>query len=241
MAFEDLKDQLSDRVQAIWGRLQENSSFVQAMEQYQALPPNAQKLVVAGLGALFALILFMIPWSFYSSSEEKIGDPEITDTFEGNKQTIEELFAVRRDAGILRAAPQRMDQNQIMSLAQSRVGEAGVPPERVTVSPFDNKNTGKSSPVIPKSVDQLGAVVVVAKLNLTQLVDIGYALQTISNGVKMIAVEARSAADDPRYFDVTYKLASFSVPEPPAAPEAKKGAAKRPARKTNPSDEEAGE
>jgi hypothetical protein len=234
MAFEDIKDQISDRAQALWGRLQENSSFVQAMEQYQALPPNAQKAVVAGIGALFALVLFMIPWSFYSSSEEKIGEPGITDTFEGNKEIIEDLFSVRRDAGILRSAPQRMDQNQVMSLAQSRVGEAGIPPERVTVSPFDNKNTGKSSAVIPKSVDQLGAAVTVAKLNLTQLVDIGYALQTISNGVKMIAVEARAAVDDPRYFDVTYKLASFSIPEPPAKAEPKKG--KRPSRKE--SDEE---
>ncbi len=240
MAFEDLKDQLSDRAQAIWGRLQENSSFNQLMEQYSALPQNAQKAVVAGMGALFALILFMIPWSFYGSSQEKVGEPGITDTFEGNKEIIEDLFAVRRDAGILRAAPQRMDQNQVMSLAQSRVGEAGIPPERVTVSAFDNKNTGKSSAVIPKSVDQLGAAVTVAKLNLTQLVEIGYALQTISNGVKMIAVEARAAADDPRYFDVTYKLASFSVPEPVAKPDAKRAGAKRPSR-SDPSESETGE
>jgi hypothetical protein len=240
MAFEDLKDQLSDRMQSLWGKLQENSSFVQLMEQYQALPPNGQKAVVAGIGALFALILFMIPWSFYSSSQDKIGEPGIADTFEGNKKIIEDLFAVRRDAGILRSAPQRMDQNQIMSLAQARVAEAGVPPERVIVAPFDNKNTGKSSPVIPKSVDQLGAAITVAKLNLTQLVDIGYALETISNGVKMIAVEAHAAANDPRYFDVTYKLASFSVPEPAAKPEGKKGAKRQAPHKPAPKEKDSG-
>ena len=229
MAFEDLRDQLSDRAQALWGRLQENSTFVQLTEQYQALPPNGQKAVIAGIGAFFALILFMIPWSYYSSSQDKITE------FEDNKAIIEDLFAVKRDAGVLRSAPPRMDQNQIMSQAQARVAESGIPPERIRVEPFDNKNTGKASSVIPKNVDQMGASVTVSKLNLTQLVDLGDKLQTITNGIKMIALEARAAADDPRYFDVTYKIANFSIPEPVAKPETG-NTKKRPGRKSSPSD-----
>jgi hypothetical protein len=223
MAFEDIKEQLSDRAQALWGRLQENSSFVQAMEQYQALPPNGQKAVVAGIGALFALILFLIPYSFYSSSASKIDD------FEANKTLIEDLFAVRRDSNILKSAPARMEQNQLITLAQGRVSEAGIPPERVTVGAFDNKATGHASSVIPTSVQQLGASVTVTMLNLTQLVDIGYALESISTGVKMVGMEAHAAAKDPRYFDVTYRLAHFSIPEPAAKPEPK-GGRKRPSK-----------
>lgn len=221
MAFEDLRDQAVERVQAFWGRIQDDPGFIRMQERYQSLPPIGQKAVAAGLSLLALYIVLMIPLSYYSSSSDSVA------YFEENKELIENLFTTRRDAGILKAAPQQIDQGQIISQAQAKVTQAGIPPERVQVEGYEQIGKNRTgSPVIPKSVDETGARVIVSKLNLTQLVDIGHSLMTISNGVKMLGIDIKAAADDPRYFDVTYKLAHFRIPQPPAPPAGARGRAR---------------
>lgn len=222
MGFDDIKDRLAEFFAAVYSRLQENESFIQLQDRYYAQPPSRQKGILAGAVALLALIIFAIPWGIYSSSAEKISE------FEEKKGLIQELFRVKRESAGLAGAPRTIPPTELIGMVQNQLASARLSPEQIKgVQQYDNAAGGKPSAAIPKSVVQEGVAVTIGKLNLRQLVDIGYGLQTLAAGVKMVAMDVQAAADDPRYFDVTYKLVAFSVREAPAPPpgNARKGKA----------------
>ena len=67
--------------------------------------------------------------------------------------------------------------------------------------------------LIPKGLLESGLRISLAKLNLRQIVDIGYNIQAISPSVKMNAINITANPEDPRYFDVEMKLVSLAVPQ----------------------------
>ncbi len=213
MAFEDLKDKLSEEWAATYARLQENSTFIQLQERFYALPPIGQKVVtVAGIlcGVMFA---FWIPWGIYSSSEEKIAE------FERQKTLIQDMFRAKRDSSMIVGDQRRISPEELSSMIQGRIGAIRLSPEQNKgVQPYTNST--QPSAAIPKGIEQTGASVTIAKLNLQQIVDVAYSLQTLSTSVKMIGMDILAAADDARYFDVTFKMVNFSPPEAKEAPAA---------------------
>lgn len=214
MAFEDLREKLAEQWQLTATRFLESPMGAQLAERYENLPPAGQKGVIAAAAALVALALFMLPWSYYSASGEKV------EAFEDSRQALQELFQVHRDSGELSASALSIDQDTLISTIQGQLPTLRLGPEQVkSVQPYDNKAAGKQVPGIPANVNQQGAEVQLAKLNLTQIVDVAHMLVAATPAAKLVGLDVQAAADDPRYFDAIYRVVAFSVPEPPAKPE----------------------
>lgn len=227
MAFEDLKDRLSEQAQGYWSRIQESSIYIQLHEKYADLNPTSQKIVLVVSSLVLALITLMIPWSYISSSQQSVAD------FEMNKIILRDLYRVSRASAALEGAPPQVDPTQLVSRAQSQLGTMALQAEQIEkVIPVDNALGGPGIPGVPKQVQQKGIEVTLRKLNLRQVIEIGYQLLTLQPGLKMTGLTVTATASDPHYFDAIYKVISFSLPSPAAdvKPAPKRGTPPRKAR-----------
>jgi len=222
MALEDVKEQLREQLQTLAARVQESPAWQEAMERYQGLTPAAQKGVLAGIGALSALILFMFPYFFFASSQTTLAD------FEEKKQLIRDLYRYSHAATTMPPAPIPVTAGELHSAIQGALGSQNpplLPEQTVSIADFDNSKA--VSGALPKSLTQSGVAVNLSRLNLDQVIKIGGALQDLRPTVKVVGVKIQATPADPHYFDVTYKLVTFNLPvDTSAAPPGKPGAAK---------------
>ena len=238
MAFEDLKDRLTEQAQGYWSRIQESNLYIQLHEKYADLNPTSQKIVLALGSTILILVTLMIPWSYISSSQLSIAD------FEANKLILRDLYRVSRASGELEGAPPPVDPNGLASRAQSQLQTMNLQAEQIEkVIAVDNALGGPGIPGVPKAVQQKGIEVTIRKLNVRQVIEIGYQLLTLQPGLKMTGLTVTASIPDPHYFDAIYKIISFSLPAPAAdvkAPPKRGGGSKRskPAEEDAPGDEE---
>lgn len=223
MAFEDLREKVAESWAITWNRFLESSTGARLAEGYENLPPAGQKGVLVGAATLGAMILLLIPWSWFSASSEKI------QIFEETQMTIQDLFSTYRDSGELRAGAVAIDQGALIATIQNQLPTVRLSPEQIkSVQAYDNKAAGKKIPGVPDSVNQAGAEVRVAGLNLTQVVDVAQMIMASEPAAKLVGMDVTAAADDPRYFDVVYKVVAFSVPEPPPPAAKPRGGSRTP-------------
>ena len=160
-----------------------------------------------GLTAFLALLLLALPLTYYAASVDSV------DSFENRKSLIRKLFRTQREAEVLKNAPLAVSAQDLQARAQGKLATLGLSPEQVGgVTPYDNASAGKPIAAVPKGVIQSGAAVALRSLNLRQVVDIGYDMQALDPSVKLVGLEVHAAAANPHYFDVIYKLVSFSIP-----------------------------
>jgi hypothetical protein len=210
MILEDLKDQFVDRAQALWSQIQESSSYIRISEKYSDMNPAAQKASLIG-GSIVALLLILIfPLSYISSSNDSL------QTFESKKTLLRELFRVSRASRDADAAPPTVNSAELINKAQNQLRLANLPPDQIkSVSEFDNslpQSGTRPLPSVPKEVQQKGIEVSLAKLNLRQVVEIGFQLQAMDRSLKMMGLSIDADQADPHYFNVIYQLVSFSLP-----------------------------
>lgn len=213
MAFEEARDRLKEQLQAIGLRIQESTAYQQLMERFQDLNPNAQKIVLAAGGFVGALLLFLLPWTFFSSSQTSVAD------FESKKQLIRDLFRTSHHVSTLPPVPPTISSSELRNQVQAILSSERptvLPDQIVDISDFDNKSA--KSPSLPASLQQSGVAVKLSRLNLDQVAKIGAKLQEIRPTAKMVGVRVQSTVADPHYFDVTFKLVAFSLPPEPIAP-----------------------
>lgn len=224
MAFEDLKDRLSEQAQGYWSRIQESSIFIQLHEKYADLNPTSQKLVIVIGSLLIALFTLMLPWSYITSSQQSIAD------YEMNKLILRDLHRVSRASASLEGAPPQIDPNALASRAQTQLQGMALQQEQIEkVIAVDNALGGSGIPGVPKAVQQQGIEVTLRKLNVRQVIEIGYQLLTLQPGLKMTGLTVTASSPDPHYFDAVYRVISFSLPAPPAdvKPVPKRGSQRR--------------
>ncbi len=234
MAFEDLKDRLSEQAQGYWSRIQESSIFIQLHEKYADLNPTSQKIVIVISSVLLAFFTLMIPWSYISSSQQSVLD------FETNKIILRDLYRVSRASAELEGAPPQVDPSALAARAQAQLQTMSLQTEQIErVVAVDNALGGPGIPGVPKAVQQKGIEVTLRKLNLRQVIEIGYQLLTLQPGLKMTGLTVTASSPDPHYFDAIYRVISFSLPAPAAdikpVPNRRGGA---PARRNRPADTE---
>ena len=90
------------------------------------------------------------------------------------------------------------------------------------VSSFD----ANSLNIGPKSIEKFGAEAKLLGLNITEIINIGHFLQRIAPGVKLIGTEIIPSKENDHYFDASFKLVSFVLPQkemPQDDPENKRG------------------
>ncbi len=219
MIIADLKEQLVEKLTQVWGQIQENPSYTNIKEKYDALSPNGQKLSLLGLVTLVLLIILSVPMGYYSSASSNL------DQFEFKKGLIRELFHLQHATSELPPLPMTVSAMDLAAQARAKLEGARLQGEQIkSIQPYDKALPGINKPILQNAIE-----VSLKKLNLTQVKDIGVLLQNLPN-VKLIAlniVASEPALPGIHYFDASYRLTNFSLPAEPIAPQPKTGGKKK--------------
>ena len=207
MALDEIKERVREQVQSLAARIQESAAWAQLMERYQSLTPNAQKLSLAGAGAASALLLFMLPWIFFSSSQTSMTE------FEDKKQLIRDVYRYSQAASSLPIAPMPVSAGDLHNAIQGVIANQSpslLPEQTVAITDFDNSKA--KSAALPQGLTQNGVMVSLSRLNVDQVVKIGGQLQDLRPTVKMVGLKVQATTADSHYFDVTFKMVAFNLP-----------------------------
>ncbi len=210
-SFEDIKEQIQNTLKNQWEQFQESSLYIQVKERYENLTPQMQKLTLWGSAALAILIVLSLPISYYSESATYVSE------FEEKRQLVRDLLKTSRESQESPdlAVPPSME--QLKSQVDAQIQSARLVPEQI----LGTQIIPASSKLIPNTLSEGTLKISLAKLNLKQLIDLGYQFQSLNPSVKMLDLQIEANRLNPRYFDVTYKMAALAVPnklETPAEP-----------------------
>ncbi|WP_413287884.1 hypothetical protein [Bdellovibrio sp. HCB337] len=203
MNLDDLKDNLKSQLGQSWSRIEDSSFYNQMKDRFENLTPTNQKLAMMGAGALLALFVISIPYSYYSTSTEYVT------TYEEKRSLIRELLKVTRESSEVPDLPPAPSADILRGNIENQLRMANLLPEQMKGIEVITAETS----LIPKSLLESGLKVSLAKLNLRQIIDIGYNIQSVSTSVKMSSMSVTANAEDPKYFDVDFKLVSLAVPQ----------------------------
>ncbi len=211
-SFEDFKEQIQNTVKNQWDQFQESSLYIQVKERYENLSPIQQKITLWGCSALAILLVLSAPVSYYSESVTYVSE------FEEKRQLVRDLLKTSREAQESPDLSIPPTMEQLKSQVDMQIQAARLIPEQI----ISTQIIPASSRLIPNNLSEGALNISLAKLNLKQLIDLGYQLQSLNPSVKMLDLRIEANSRDPRYFDVTYKMTALAVPnkmEIPAEPE----------------------
>lgn len=202
MNFEDLKDRLLTEGRQALDKIQESSTYNKLMDNYNGLSPSMQKLTVVGSVLAISGLILSVPWSYYSTSQEYEAE------FLTKRQIIRDLLKTARESQSVPNISQAPSVDMLKSMIESQISNAQLLPEqRVSVTTVET-----DSKLISEKLSSGAVEIQLAKLNLKQTVDIGYQLQSLHSSVKMANLVIQPNKQNPKYFDVKYKLISLAVP-----------------------------
>ena len=212
MNFEDIKDQLIERFQDLWLKIQESDLYIMARDRFESLPQNYQTAIKAFAGLLVAYFIYSIPASYMSASTE------LEESFAENRELTRELIRAGRLSRSIVVPPPAPGTSELQNQVQGVLTRQRVlKKQNPRVSEASNV---ASTSMAPKKIDQVGATAKAQKLNLQQVVYVGEDLNNLT-GVKLINLAIQADKEDHHYFNVDYSVAAFSVPikeDPPEEP-----------------------
>ena len=227
MNFDDLKENLLNSLRSIWERISESSIYNQGKDRFENLSPRAQKAVLAIAGIVVVAIILSFPLMNYTESNTYVAE------FEEKRATIRELLKVTREASDVPDLPQPPALDQLKNLADTQMKNANLLPEQIKSVEVG----AAASKLIPQNLSSGSLTVSLSKLNLRQVIDLGYQLQALNSSVKMQDMIITATREDAHYFDVVYKLIALAVPSAISIPEpepiAPKGGRKAPTPSAN--------
>jgi hypothetical protein len=209
MNFDDLKDRLSSELKTTWDRIQESSLYNKLKDRYENLSPSMQKVTMIAAVVLVVALIFSFPLSYYSQSSTYVSE------FEEKRDVIRELLKISREASDVPDLAQPPPVEQLKSMAESQARAANLLPEQIASIEVGSSD----SKLIPANLSAGSLSVSLNKLNLRQVVDLGYQLQSMNASVKMQDLLITANREDVHYFDVVYKLIALAVPSAISIPE----------------------
>lgn len=210
--LKEIIDQFKDIFSARWDQIQETDTYISLREKYDNLPLAGQKFVIFSAFALSFLIIFSIPYGWFSTSQNSVVE------FEDTKETISNLLDVSQ--GIKNIPPQGLGLSSadLKTRTDKILSEKGLSKEQITSVNETQFTNPQGSDLIPPQISATGVESNLKKLTLKQIVDIGYEFEKISPLVKILNLEMKATPEDPHYYNVQFRVSSFSVkdqtPEP---------------------------
>lgn len=205
MNLDDLKDQLRDQGNALFNRLQETNLYNSLKDQYLSLPNTGQKAIAFGSGVLAVILILMIPISYIRSADEAVNE------FNENRTLLRDLMRVGRTGKEPPPLPPALSYQDLDAKVRNVLTEFTLTPEQIeATSSLPDRPAGA---IVPPIINQMGLALKLKKLNLNQVVDIGYRLQSLSQAIKLMGVDIVANAEDNHYYDTNFRLVSFSLPE----------------------------
>lgn len=202
-ALDDLKEQLKERGSALWERINESTIYNNIRERYEAWPPALQKgLIVTGIFLIVAMV-FSLPFNYLESASDRMTE------FEERRSLIRELLKAGRVNRSLMPISSGPSPEVLRSQIDGIIRSANLIPDQI--GPIQEADANEAEALVPKTVGISAVVVSLKKLNLRQVVDIGYELNRMHSAVKLLGLEV-SAANLKNYYDAQFKVVSFSFP-----------------------------
>ncbi|MCB0347813.1 MAG: hypothetical protein KDD37_03215 [Bdellovibrionales bacterium] len=202
MRFEELKEQTIESAKFYIEKIKENPAFIQAQEKYEELSPNVQKVIKYGAAFFFIYFVFSFPISWNNQANENLAK------YQKNRGLIEDLLNIQSEIKNAPNVRTQVDGSQLQVQANDLIEKSGLAKEQVTSTSVVTSAQRKFT-FIPEEINYVGVQVVLSKLNLTQVLDIGTKLQNV-NDAKLIELSMAANKDDNHYYDVTYLVASFT-------------------------------
>jgi hypothetical protein len=209
--LDDLKEQFKNQFSLIWDKVKESSVYNQLKDRFENLSSSSQKIVTLGFGFLFLIIIISFPLQFLTSSFDQMS------SYETQRDLIHDLFKIQQDSQSSTGLNPGPAQDALQSQVDNELHNSMLAPEQIRGVQNDMATiTG-----LPKEYIESAVQISLAKLNLRQVVDIGYQILNIHPTLKMVDLNMEPNTQDPRYFDVIYKVATLKVPVflPPPPPE----------------------
>lgn len=203
MAFEEQRERLQTELKNQWEQFQGSSVYIQVKEKYENLTPVMQKLSVAAVVLILLYAIFSFPLGSFSSSTDSVAH------FEETRSLIRDMLKATRESQESPDIATPPDNDFIQNRIQSELNSSHLTPEQIKGTTAITEN----SSLIPGNLVGGMFRVSLGKLNLRQVVDIGYQLQAINPSVKLADLIMIANAQDPRYYDVNYKLIVLNVPK----------------------------
>lgn len=203
MAFEELRERIQSEAKSQWENFQETSLYIQITEKYENLSPLMQKLSLVAVALILIYAVLAIPLGSFTNSSDSVTH------FEETRSLIRDMLKATREAQDSPDIATPPDADFIQTRIQNELTSAHLLPEQIKGTTPINE----PSNLIPSNLVGNMFRVSLAKLNLRQVVDIGYQLQAINASVKLADLVMVANAQDPRYFDVNYKLIALNVPK----------------------------
>jgi hypothetical protein len=202
--LEEIRDQLKEKFAELIEKIKETDLYQKGDEKYQSLTPSGQKVTryVSVLFILFALL-------FYPMSQLQVSHDLVAE-FEVKRDLLRDLFKTYRESSSALSLPQPPQGGELVSQVQTMLSTAQLLPQQI-VSVGVIEADGRL--ILPKLVNSVVAIQL-SSLNIRQAVDIGTQLSNISASVKVKDLEMTATEGKTGYFDVTYKLYAFNVPQP---------------------------
>ncbi len=210
-SFDDLKEKLVSDARVTWERIQESGAYNQLRDRYENMTPAMQKLTLVGGVALVSLIILSIPYGKYTRSTEYVGE------FESKRMTIRELLKVSRESSDVPQIPQAPSMDMIRNNIDNQIKAANLLPEQIKGTEVQENNSN----LVPKNLTEGLLQVSLAKLNIRQVLDLGYQFQSINPSVKMKDMVMTANREDNRYFALVMStFLTISITSLPAPIEA---------------------
>jgi hypothetical protein len=205
MGLEDIKDQLREQALELRSRIEESAAYNSLRERYENLSPGGQKGLILGAVLFTAFMMMYIPYSYFSASSDYVVE------YDDKRQLIRKLLQASRTASSTGAVGNPPAATALAETIRSRLSSFALLPDQTTsVSAIAGAELGGG--FAPPGIEQEGVRVDLSSLNIKQVVDIGYDLQNLMQGVRLVGLSMNPNAKDSRYFDVSYKIARFSLP-----------------------------
>lgn len=201
--FENVRDQIREKVMLAFDRLWDLPITQKIKERYDELSPIAQKASLMGSLSLIVIVLFYAPISSIFEVDDIILQ------FEEKRDLTRDLLRVSRDAGQIPALPMAEPAAMLESKIRTELSREQLIPEQIKNISQVDANSKLLGGVAGDALE-----VALIKLNIRQIVNIGYVLSRIGQSAKLEDLIIRANPEMPGYFDVDYKIVTLKAPEP---------------------------
>ena len=204
-ALNDQLQNLKEQLNEVWQNIQESQSYNSLREKYEVLPTSTQKALKVSLLVGLLLVLILIPLGYYQSSSSNIEE------FNTQREQIRSLLKASNIA-ISRGSGSSFSTDALRGRIDTIVNGASLLESQIGEITEDNsQNTIK---IGTDKVHVAGFKINLNSLNLTEITNIGYQLQSIDESVKLTSLRIRTNEKNDHYFDVNFVVKSFSLPLP---------------------------
>jgi len=197
-SLNNIKEQLHQ----LWLKIQDSDIYIKLRERYQALSPNGQKIALILSSMMFLLILVFIPWMNWIDSSDSVT------TFEDNVQVVRDLLKVQRELANAPDVQEAPEVDLIKSQVKQMVSQLGIANDMIrgekNIEPTDTAFGGAG-------IVESGYEIILVRLNLKQVVDLGTRLSQLSPSLHLMALDIKSNSENDHYYDAVYRVSGFST------------------------------